>query len=276
MSMEFIMQTDMQKAIPAVIDFNFEELKEEISNRLAYYNTLIVTEDSIKDAKTDRANLNKLRSAIDTRRKEIKKQYLKPLDEFEGKVKELLALIDQPIGAIDGQLATFEDTRKEGKRKEIEAAYATIVTDELADIIPLDRIFDQRWLNATMDMKKVEEAMKALVKRTRAELLVVESVEPENAAAVRLKYKETLDFDAALKYRSALKSAAEAEKQRQIQTPAEEPKQPTAVAREPEIAPAAHQDEKLYTLRLQFALTMKQANALKQFLADNGINYEKI
>lgn len=274
--MEFIVQTDLATALPAEIGFNFEELKTELAERLQYYNSLVVTEDAIKDAKTDRANLNKLRSAIDTRRKEIKKQYLKPLDEFEGKVKELLALIDQPIGAIDGQLATFEDTRKEGKRKEIEAAYATIVTDELADIIPLDRIFDQRWLNATMDMKKVEEAMKALVKRTRAELLVVESVEPEYAAAVRLKYKETLDFDAALKYRSAIKSAAEAEKQRQIQTPAEEPKQPTAAAREPKIAPAEHHDEKLYTLRLQFALTMNQANALKQFLAQNQIDYMKI
>lgn len=274
--MEFIVNTDLETALPAEIGFNFEELKTELAERLEHYNTLVVTEDSIKDAKGDRANLNKLRSAIDTRRKEIKKQYLGPLDQFEGKVKELLALIDQPIGAIDGQLAAYEDLRKQEKRAKIEEAYASIVTGELAEFIPLERIFDPRWLNATMDMKKVEEDMTITAKRIRAELLVVETVESEYAAAVKLKFKETLDFDAALKYRSALKAASEAAKRSQEQTPAEEVKQPTAAACEPAIEHPAPQNEKLYTLSLRFALTMKQANALKQFLADNGINYEKI
>lgn len=273
--MEFRVTTDLATAMPQEIIFNFEELKRELTERLDHYNNLVVTEDSIKEAKGDRATLNKLRAAIDTRRKEIKKQFLVPLDEFESRVKELLALIDQPIGAIDGQLATYEEMRKQEKRTQIEEAYATIVTGELADIIPLERIFDSRWLNATMDMKKVEESMTSTAQRIHAELMVVETVEPEYAAAVKLKYKETLDFDAALKYREALRAASAASTPRQWQTPTEEATQPTATACEP-VATEQRREDTVYLLRLELQLSKAQATALKNFLVRNKIEHRKI
>ena len=102
--MEFIVNTDLTTALPATIDFNFDAQKAWLEERLSYYNTLVVTEDAIKDAKADRAKLKKLREAMDTRRKEIKKEWMAPYSAFEAKVKELTSLIDQPIGAIDTQL----------------------------------------------------------------------------------------------------------------------------------------------------------------------------
>ena len=75
--MEFIMKTDL-KQMPDKIEFNYEEMKAEFSKKLVHYNTLVVTEDSIRDAKADKAALNKLKEAIETRRKEIKKTYLLP------------------------------------------------------------------------------------------------------------------------------------------------------------------------------------------------------
>ena len=43
---------------------NLEQLKEELVPRLEKYNNLVVTEDSIKDAKADKANLNKLKAFL--------------------------------------------------------------------------------------------------------------------------------------------------------------------------------------------------------------------
>ena len=47
---------------------NLEQLKAELEPRLEKYNSLVVTEDSIKAAKEDKAALNKLKKAIEEQR----------------------------------------------------------------------------------------------------------------------------------------------------------------------------------------------------------------
>lgn len=110
--MEFIMSTDLTTALPKEIGFNFEELKAELAEKLDYYNNLVVTEDTIKEGKAEKAKLNKLREAVESKRKEIKKECMAPYTDFEAKVKELVAMIDAPVAAIDGQLKVFEEQRR--------------------------------------------------------------------------------------------------------------------------------------------------------------------
>lgn len=70
--MDFKLQTDLN-TLPSVIEFNYSELKAEMTERLKYYNNLVVSENSIKSAKADKANLNKLIAAIESERKEVQK-----------------------------------------------------------------------------------------------------------------------------------------------------------------------------------------------------------
>ena len=276
--MEFKMVTDLQAALPAEIGFNFDELKAELSERLKFYNSLVITEDGTKEAKADRANLNKLRDALETKRKEVKQQCLAPYNAFEVKVKELVALVDQPIHAIDGQLKSFEEKRKDEKMQQIVAAYNGIVSANIRDIIPLERILDKRWLNATMSMSEIEAAIIQKAKRVNVDMIVLESVAPEYQAAVRAKYIETMDVEAALAHRQALWEADEAFKQAEASRDTRAPERPAEAIVEPQAEPEAPQpqQQKLYALRLEFHLTMDQANGLKQYLSENGINYTKI
>lgn len=286
--LEMKMTTDLQTALPAVIEFNFDELKNELEERLHHYNTLVVTEDAIQDAKSDRANLRKLREAIETRRKEVKRECERPYKAFETKVKELTALIDAPIASIDRQVKSFEEQEKEKKREEIGAAYDELVPDEFRDIIPLDRILDPKWLNKSTPMKSVRDELAAAAYRTKVDVLYLESaVAPEYLTAVRAKYVETLNIDAALYYRDALIATEqtfgrqeEAMDRRTAQRTACEAQRPQADEQPPvavqEPARDPGEEEKVYSLRLQFQLTMNQANALKRFLMENNINYTKI
>ena len=280
MSMELRITTDLETALPAEIGFNFEELKQELAYRLEYYEGLVVTEDTIKESKDDRAKLNKLKTAIEDRRKAIKRQWNAPYVEFEGRVKELVSLIDRPIAAIDGQLASFEEARKEEKRKQIKASYDALVSDTIKDIMPLVRIFDKKWLNSTTTMNKVEEEIIGFSKRINADLLALDTVEGEYKAAVREVYVRTLDIEQAMAHRKSLKAAAdafraaEAARQEDQETNAKEDVQPVSAPADPE--PEAQQNERMYRLRLEFHLTMNQANALKKFLATEGIDYQKI
>lgn len=64
------------------IEWNYEELKAELSQKLEDYKGLVYTEEQIKEAKADRAKLNALATAIDSKRKEIKKAVLAALRSF--------------------------------------------------------------------------------------------------------------------------------------------------------------------------------------------------
>lgn len=276
--MEFRVTTDIQTAIPQEIAFNFDEMKAWLAERLEHYNSLVITEETIKEGKDDRATLNKLRTAIDTRRKEIKKEYLAPYNAFEARVKELTALIDKPINVIDLQLDEYEQMRMAEKDVTIRKLYNETVPEALKDIIPYSRIADRKWLNATVSMKKVGEELATIIKRTEADMLVLDTVEPEYAAAVRETYIRTLDIQAAMQQKKALQAAAAAFKKQEEARAAQEVEWAAQPACEPEIAPPAPQpeEETVYTLRLEFQLTKEEAAKLKMFLTNNNITYRKI
>lgn len=277
--MEFQINTDLSKDLPKVIDFNFEEQKSWLKERLEHYNNLVVTEDTIREGKADRAALNKLKEAIETRRKEYKKEWNAPLAAFETKVKELVALIDEPISAIDAQVKAFEEQRRQEKQLEINEAYAANVPESLQDIIPLAAIQSDKWLNATTTMKAVLKEIEERVKRTEADMMVLDTVEEEYKAAVRETYIRTLDIAAAMERKKALQAAAEAFRQREEAEANNTPSQPEIAQetpKEPEFEQVNTETEVLHLLRLEFRLTQNQANALKQFLENSGIKYAKI
>ena len=282
---------NIQAALP-VIGFNYDELKAELAERLQHYNGLVVTEDTIKDAKTDRANLNKLRAAIDTRRKEVKKAYMVPYNNFEAQCKELTALIDEPIKVIDDQLSEFDERRKQEKLTQVRDEYESLIPEAQKGIIPFDRIFDKRWLNSTMSILKVQDALRDWSKRVGADLIAMDAVDQEYRAAVRQKYIETLDIQKAIGHVEALKAAQAAFERRQAEQAAlaekraqeAEMRRQEAEKRAQEAAAAqqqaqAQQPEQaaphLNRLILEFAITRDQAIALKNFLDQSGIKYRK-
>ena len=286
-TLEFVMQTDLATALPAVLEFNFEDLKKALAERMELYRGLVVTEDGIKAAKQDRADLNKLREAIEAKRKEVKKACMAPYTEFEGRVKELVQLVDAPIAAIDGQLKEYEEKRRAEKRAEIAAIYEETV-GELKGILPFERLWRDEWYNTAWSMKKIREAIVAAEGKVASDLEVLSTVESEFAEAVRLKYLEALDLNAALAERARLQERAaklrEYEEQRRRAAEAEAANVPEAERAEAaakdvgqaEAAPAMGAEETVYLLRFECQLTRSQAMELSAWLKDRNISYRRI
>ena len=86
------------------LSINYDELKIELADNLKKYQGLVVTEDEITKAKSTRANLNKVAKMIDDRRKELKKEILKPYEMVEAQTKELIGMIGDVTNAIDDQI----------------------------------------------------------------------------------------------------------------------------------------------------------------------------
>src|SRR5574344_1172187 len=140
--MELVITAPKNEKFANALTFNLEELKAELRQRLVKYGGLVVTVDAIKDAKADRATLNKLKSALNERRKEIKKQYLEPYMDFENKINELIKLIDEPCLLIDEQIKVFESSQKNEKMNKLRD-YWQANAGELTQFVNFERqIFD--------------------------------------------------------------------------------------------------------------------------------------
>ena len=85
--------------LPEKILFNYDELKQELLEKVSMYETLVYTDEQIKDAKADKAALNKLKKALNDERIRLEKEYMRPFNEFKGKINEIIAIIDKPAGA---------------------------------------------------------------------------------------------------------------------------------------------------------------------------------
>lgn len=78
-----------QVAIPEKIAFNYEELKQELLDKVTMYETLVYTEEQIKSAKTDRANLNRMKKALNEERIKREKEYMQPFHAFKIQINEI-------------------------------------------------------------------------------------------------------------------------------------------------------------------------------------------
>lgn len=107
--MEFKIYNPQEEGFLKEIDWNYEELKTEIQKKANDYMNLVYTADQIKDAKKDRAKLNKFVTALEDKRKEIKKQVMQPYTSFEKQEKELIGIVNQAVANIDTQIKGHEE-----------------------------------------------------------------------------------------------------------------------------------------------------------------------
>ena len=166
--MEFKMLTDLS-ALPQKIEFNFEELKADLVPKLDYYKNLVVSEDGIKEAKADKANLNKLAKAIDDKRKEVKVQCLEPYMLLERQCKEIIDMIKEPVLLIDSQIKVFENLEEENKYKAIEKFFNENVMG-LKDLIKLDMILNIKWKNKGTKLIEITQEIIESIEKIRVDL----------------------------------------------------------------------------------------------------------
>ena len=111
------------------IDWNYEDLKAEIETRTAEYAASVYNDDSIKNAKDDRAKLNKLKDALEGKRSSVRKQMLEPYEIFSSEIKSLTVLIDKAISNIDGQVKDYESRQRKMKEAKIREFYDANIFD---------------------------------------------------------------------------------------------------------------------------------------------------
>lgn len=183
-----------------VIGFNFEEIKEKLNSELEIYKNMIFTEDSKTEAKKTIASLRKLKKSVNDKKLEVKKSFIIPYTNFEAQVKELDNLIDEPINFINNQVEEFERKRVEEKKALISEIYAEIMAEheEASGYLPLQRIYDSKWENATTTKKAITETITERVDHVEKDLGIIRSMGSEFEDKGIEKYKATLELSDAI------------------------------------------------------------------------------
>lgn len=235
---------------PGSIELNFDEIEMQLDKRLEDYKGALFTEESKDIAKKETASLRKLKKDIDDARKAVKKEWMRPYEEFEVHMKRLMKKVDEPINLIDSQVKEFETKRKEEKRKKISEIYEEILRNdsEYKSYVPLERIYDTRWENAGTSLKAIKEDILTHLNQAKTAVDGILAMQSDKEQEALKLYKKTGDMSAAFSLihtyemnkaealrREEVRRQAEQERQRQLEIERIRAEERKNVAREEQI-----------------------------------------
>lgn len=201
-----------QEAGIASID-NFEELKRTLEAELSVYKTIVYTPDNVKAAKSDKASLNKLKKAIEDRRKEIKRVIMGPYAAVEAQAKELVEMINEPLTLIDEFISQEETREKAERRAEIKAFFdgsASHLGDLAKSLWESPAFFEKKWEAKTTTSNKWKDAVLTKIADATRDLSAIRAAGGKHTAALIDRYLGTLSTDGLSEYRATLDRAFDA------------------------------------------------------------------
>lgn len=193
------------------VTWNFEEIKKSLEDSVAIYQGMIYTDDTIKTAKTDVAELRALAKAIEDRRKEVKEKCLEPYNIIEKQAKELVALVNKPIEAINIQVQDYENRRKEAVRAKIDAYWkqkCVVLPESIWDAAH-SKIYDSRWENATATQKSWKEGIDNGVAEIQGAIETIKSFNSEFEEDMLNSFYADLSLQNAIQKMNSLKAQKE-------------------------------------------------------------------
>lgn len=206
--MEFRLINPTETGFLKHIEWNKAELEAAVKAKVDSYKGIVYTEETLKSAKADRAELNNLLKAIEDRRKKVKEIINQPYSDFEKELKSVTALIKSQTEEIGKQIDSFEDKQKEEKKQKIQEAYDSAIGD-LKEILPFTKVFDTRYLNKTYKLNTAISEVKAKIEQVKTDLSTIESICGKYALNAKDVYVRTLDLSKALAEEKRLKELEE-------------------------------------------------------------------
>lgn len=267
---------------PAQIDFSgYSKMKDQIDQLRENLDKYDVTKGNLKEAKSTRAKLNKLKKAIKGRKVEIKKKAEAPIKDFNDKVESLIDEIDFSSTKISDGIKVFEVQEKEERHENNFNHIAAMC--ELANVDPSKIKYQSSWDNKSYSKTKFEievDQQIALIKQQQdqfADNIKIISEKAEKLGLPADHWIKALDdnslsdvLDAMEDYRNDLDAVSKAQKEAKLNRLNNLKKQGSKYV-DPETGEIK---DKIFSLKLKVKGTSWQLKQLQSFLKDNGIEYE--
>ncbi len=284
-----LVPVEVKKNIGTIED-NLDVVEASIRQKLAEYAQVVITQDCIQDGKELLADIRKEKKSLDDERKAIKKAWMKPYEAFEARAKKIIDLYDEPVKLINLQLETYEEDRKAAKRNDIKKIYEFVVKEnaEIADWLPLEKIYDTKWENATCKDKTIREAIEMAFSQIKVSISTIQSMQSAWEEDALNVLKDTGSLPLAIeKINSLTKQAERIEEVKKAQEEASKAEleakraEDKAVVEEPQELIESETDilfpfaaEKIVVLKV--TVGENNLNLVKDFFESINIEYEVI
>ena len=260
---------------------------------------------TIEETKKARAELNASATKINEIRKSYEKEYLKAFSDFKNLSKETIDLIEECSGKLDEIVKQKENEEKQANKPSSSSAsftvfFGTFSSKTFVDsfsptdfsLFSLEKVFNEKWLNKTVKMTEIKKAIDELQNKTLADLKTLEAITQDET--VKAFYLDCLDIGIAIQKAKDIeekKRLAEEEKQKRIERETTEKlvqqrKEETTTFEEQEIEKLAINSlrqqgktvdtDPIETYTLRFRGKRSQLHALKRYMTENGIIYDKV
>lgn len=264
------------------IFYQLEEIGKQIDTQLAGIEDLECSEDNKVQVKQRRTEINNLNTAMETKRKEIKKEILKDYELFNEKYEQEVK--SKLINA--SSILTNKIDEIENKQKEIGINNVRRYFEELRKSLHLENIIEFEDLNLnitltnlgkTLEGKKYKEEIKQRLDSIANDINLINFEEYKEE--ILLEYKTSFDFAKSklvvinrhnqineLKQQQE-KVQEQVEQEQKIEEKVEEIIAPVEIKENEEV-------EEIIESTFTVKGTLKQLKLLKEFLEKEGIYYE--
>lgn len=269
------------KQLPIIVE-QLQQVKAEVAAKVDFALRLVCTEDTVKDVKKVRSELNKELAEYEASRKAVKKAILTPYEQFEVVYKDCVSdTYKKADTELKRKIDSVENELKAQKAAEVKAYFDEYLQSKGIDFVT----FESAHINVTLSasMKSLKEQAKAFIDKIADDLALIDTQEHKDD--ILYEYKQSLNVANAITAVANRYKAFERAKAKEEERKAREQAEAEATAKvesvveavapqtvEP-IAPPV-EEEKTYTLKFTVRGTMPQLKALKEFLNNGGYDYE--
>lgn len=270
------------KQLPIIVE-QLQEVKAEVTAKVEQALSLVCTEDTVKDVKKVRSDLNKELKDYEERRKAVKTAIMKPYNDFEEIYKDCISdTYKKADTELKGKIDSVENELKEQKRKEVWYYF-----EELCEANSLDFItFENANINVTLSasMKSLKEQAKAFVDKIVDDLNLIDTQEHKDE--ILYEYKQSLNVSNAITTVANRYKAIEEAKAREEERKAREQAEAEAVAKVEEVVEAVAPPTvepiapptPVKVQKFTFTVTASESRIEKliEFLESEEFDYERV
>lgn len=269
-TVEFVVDEDFVKKLPQILS-NLDEIKTVVeAGTETDRNLVLATDEDFDKARKRCADLNKINAQIDEERKRVKKEYIKPYELFESKVKEVTGIITAAKENLWGQITAAENIVKERKENEYKAYYAEKGAFA-AEYRTWEQIFNKSWLNKGYSAEKVCKEIDEIISEIASDIDTIDNLNSEFAPALYEKYKSGATLKEVVAYNVALNGSKIAVEQRKANTATTE-----SQTEENSTDESVEGNTGYIVKDFRVYVTKNQLDALKEFLVLHKIKYGRV
>lgn len=253
------------KQLP-IIEQQLQAIKAEVTAKVEKALSLVCSENTVKEVKAIRAELNKDFKEFEDRRKEVKKAVLSPYEQFESVYKDCITDVFKKADTeLKSKIEGVENGLKEQKTSEVKAYFDEYLQSKGIDFVT----FEKANINVTLSasMKSLKEQAKAFIDRICEDLNLIDTQDHKDE--ILYEYKQSLNVSNSITTVVNRHKAIEEAKATGKPEPIQE-----VISEKPLEAPKEVEDDKIYPLQFTVYGTKAQLKMLKDFILRSGIKYE--